>query len=78
MNGTPACGTPRQLKRLLKPLNFMGIVGANFIVARGAVPTTTPDRFEQANMTSSARGCKSGADHRFSCASVTLLISRAR
>ncbi|NVH74203.1 hypothetical protein FSB08_16980 [Paraburkholderia sp. JPY432] len=78
MTGTPACGTPRQVKRLLKPHNFRGATSANFIEARGAGPTTTPDRFVQANTASSVRGCKTGADHRFTCVSSQVSLTQLK
>ncbi|MEX3920865.1 hypothetical protein AB4Y43_32335, partial [Paraburkholderia sp. BR10872] len=39
--------------------------GATLIVARGVIPTTTPDRFRQANHNVNDQGCKNGGDHRF-------------
>jgi hypothetical protein len=34
-------------------------------VARGAIPTTTPNRFKQAKLAVENQGCKNGVDHRF-------------
>lgn len=43
----------------------LGARQALLTVARGAIPTTTPDRFMQANHFVRAQGCKKGGDHRF-------------
>jgi hypothetical protein len=46
-------------------MGFSGSSGATLIVARGVIPTTTPDRFKQANHKVKNQGCKNGGDHRF-------------
>lgn len=47
-------------------LPFLGPSGANLIVARGAILTTTPNRFTQTNNDIENQCCKNGGDHRFS------------
>jgi transposase len=55
----------------------MGDAGANLIVARGAILTTTPNRFTQANNLIENQCCKNGGDHRFSeGVPITLIPSR--
>lgn len=62
-NGTPACGEPPQVMRLLKPHDFMGPQARTSSwrssLANGGVHV----RFEQANTATSMRSCKSGAEH---------------
>jgi hypothetical protein len=44
----------------MKPRVFLGLSGAILIVARGRIPTMTPDRFKQANTASKIGVAKMG------------------